>query len=434
MNYQEAISYLNELNTFGIRLGLDRIKRLMELLGNPEKKYKVIHITGTNGKGSTTAMLAAILRNAKIKTGMYTSPHLESYTERIQLDGRRIGEEEFAAAVAAVREAVVQMLAEGMENPTQFEVLTAAALLFFANQSVEYAVVEVGLGGLLDSTNIVSPEVAVITNVAVEHADRCGGTLEGIASHKAGIIKDGVPVVTAASGAALEIIRQTAEEKSADVFVFGEDFDGTFKTFDGINQEIAFSADLMGVSMRCGLHLLGRHQIENASLAIMTALILANNDERITAETVHNALLTVTWPGRFEIFSLNGVRIIVDGAHNPAGAAVLRENINTYFPDQPVHFLLGILKDKDIDTILSSLIYPADSVVVTEPESERAAPADFVAQKITAQRVIRAQSVADGLKCVLADAAGDMICVAGSLYLIGHVRSLLLEMGAAACE
>lgn len=214
MTYQEALTYLDGLNVFGIKLGLVRIARLLELLGEPQKKYRTIHVTGTNGKGSTTAMLAEILLQSGVRSGMYTSPHLVSYTERIQVAGQPISEADFAECILEVKAAVDRMLAEGEECPTQFEVLTAAAFFHFASAQVEYAVIEVGLGGLLDSTNVITPEIAVITNVTLEHADRCGGTLAGVATHKAGIIKEGVPVVTAADGETLEIIRQAAEEKT----------------------------------------------------------------------------------------------------------------------------------------------------------------------------------------------------------------------------
>ena len=199
MDYKESLSYLESLNVFGSKLGLSRIERLTELLGHPERRYRTVHVTGTNGKGSVSAMTAAILTESGFRTGLYTSPHLTSYTERFVIDGEQASEEDFAAAISAAKEAAEAMLAEGLEQPTEFEVLTAAAFYYFAEKDVDYAVIEVGLGGLLDSTNVIMPEVAVITNVAMEHADRCGGTLEGVAHHKAGIIKRGVPVVTAMS-------------------------------------------------------------------------------------------------------------------------------------------------------------------------------------------------------------------------------------------
>ena len=204
MNYQEALDYLEGLNVFGVRLGLSRIKRLLELLDLPQERYRTIHVTGTNGKGSVSAMLESIIRRSGLHVGLYTSPHLFSYTERMQVNGQPISQQEFADCLSTIRE----------ECPTQFEVLTALAFFYFAMKQVDYAVIEVGLGGLLDSTNVIVPEVSVITNVALEHADRCGGTLEGVAEHKAGIIKSGVPVVTAATGLPLEIIRQKAEEKA----------------------------------------------------------------------------------------------------------------------------------------------------------------------------------------------------------------------------
>ena len=218
MNYEESLHYLDELNTFGIRLGLTRMEELCARLGHPERSYRVIHIAGTNGKGSVTQMMDAVCRASGIRSGRYLSPHLISYTERMSVGGEEISEEQFAALLTRVRAAADAMTAEGHEHPTQFEALTALAFLYFAEEKVEVAVVETGLGGLLDSTNVVLPELTIITNVAMDHADRCGGTLAGIAEHKAGIIKEGVPVITAAAGEPLTIIAARAEELGADLF------------------------------------------------------------------------------------------------------------------------------------------------------------------------------------------------------------------------
>lgn len=428
MNYQETLAYLDSLNTFGIKLGLVRITRLLELLENPQDKYKTIHVTGTNGKGSTTTMLTAILTNAKIKTGMYTSPHLVSYTERMQIDGNYISENEFADCIEVVKEKVETMIAEGEENPTQFEVITAAAFYYFAKMQVEYAVIEVGLGGLLDSTNVIVPEVSVITNVTLEHADRCGGTLEGVAEHKAGIIKDGVPVVTAAKGIALEIIQEKAREKNADVFVAGEDFTSEFKSFATQKQCLTFNSGMVGVSSTYCLGVLGEHQIENSSIAIMTALILATNEKRITSEGMQKALSEVSWPGRFEVMQQSdGKVIIIDGAHNNAGAEVLRKNLDKYFPEKEIVFLLGILEDKDVKGIIQHLVREENIVVVTKPDSNRAAAPSEVAKQIVATQVEAIENIEVALKRAQELATNEkVLCIAGSLYLIGVVRSLLI--------
>lgn len=429
MNYQEALAYLDSLNTFGIKLGLVRITRLLKLLENPQNKYKTIHVTGTNGKGSTTAMLTSILTNAKIKTGMYTSPHLVSYTERMQIDGSYISENEFADCIRIVKEKVEEMIAEGEENPTQFEVITAAAFFYFAKMQVEYAVIEVGLGGLLDSTNVIIPEVSVITNVTLEHAERCGGTLEGVAEHKAGIIKDGVPVVTAAKGIALEIIQEKAREKNADVFVAGEDFTSEFKSFATNKQCLTFNSGMVGVSSTYCLGVLGEHQIENSSIAIMTALILATNEKRITSEGMQKSLSEVSWAGRFEVMQQENEQImIIDGAHNNAGAEVFRRNLDKYFPHAEIVFLLGILEDKDVSGIIHHLIHEENVVVVTKPDSNRAAAPKKVAEMIFAKQVEAIEDIDDALKRAKELAAnGKILCVAGSLYLIGVVRSLLIQ-------
>ena len=429
MNYQEALVYLEELQKFGSKFGLVRIERLTELLGQPQERYHTIHVTGTNGKGSVSTMTASILTRSGIHTGLYVSPHLTSYTERIQIDGQYISEEDFARQLTAVRTIAEQMVAEGEESPTQFEVLTALAFLYFAEKKVEYAVIEVGLGGLLDSTNVITPEVSVITNVTMEHADRCGGTLEGIAHHKAGIIKDGVPVVTAAKGMPLEILRETAREKNADIFVEGEDFHSNFVRFYGYMQQLEFSSALLGVNHALyALQLLGTHQIENSALAVMTAELLHNTDSRITSETITQALAIAVWPGRFERMDLGAQRIIVDGAHNPAGMKSLRSSLDTYFPEGDRVFLLGILKDKDIDAMLPELLRPNDMVVMTTPDSERAADPGVVAYKVHAQTVEVEPDRALALDKALAMAAetGRLLCVAGSLYLVGEIRQLLL--------
>ncbi len=430
-NYQESLAYLESLNIFGIKLGLERIQKLLARLELPQERYRTIHVTGTNGKGSVSAMLAGILRHSGIHTGFYSSPHLVSYTERIRVDGQAISEQEFADCLSSIKVYIDKMIADGEECPTQFEVLTALAFFYFAIKHVEYAVIEVGLGGLLDSTNVVVPEVSVITNVTLEHADRCGGTLEGVAHHKAGIIKDDVPVVTAAQGVALDIIRQQAEEKNADIFVAGEDFSADFISYEGNFQRLEFSSGLLGaVKEPYTLHLLGKHQIENAAVAVMAAKLISNLDSRITNKTIDDALTLVSWPARFEQADYNGQKIIIDGAHNPAGMTALRESLDLYFPAPERVLLLGILKDKDIDTMLDILLRPNDTVVVTVPHSDRASDPQILAGKVAAH-VQHVEAIADNNEAMnraLELANGEkLLIMAGSLYLVGGLRKLLMD-------
>ena len=431
MNYQESLAYLESLNIFGIKLGLERIQKLLARLELPQERYRTIHVTGTNGKGSVSAMLAGILRHSGIHTGFYSSPHLVSYTERIRVDGQAISEQEFADCLSSIKVYIDQMVADGEECPTQFEVLTALAFFYFAIKHVEYAVIEVGLGGLLDSTNVIVPEVSIITNVTLEHADRCGGTLEGVAYHKAGIIKDDVPVVTAAQGVALDIIRQQAEEKNADIFVAGEDFSAEFISCESNFQRLEFSSGLLGaVKEPYTLHLLGKHQIENAAVAVMAAKLIHNLDDRITNKTIDDALSLVSWPARFERVEMGHQKIIIDGAHNPAGMVALRESLDLYYPAEERVLLLGILKDKDIDTMLDILLRPNDTVVVTVPHSDRASDPQLLAGKVAAH-VQHVEAIADNdeaMNRALELANGEKLLVmAGSLYLVGELRKMLLD-------
>ena len=431
MKYQEALAWLEELSRFGIQLGLRRMERLAQLLGNPERRYRIVHVTGTNGKGSVSAMMAAALSRCGIATGLYTSPHLVSYTERMGINGRAISEADFARTLTRVRQAVETMTAAGEESPTQFEVLTAQAFLWFAEEKTEYAVVEVGLGGLLDSTNIIFPDLTIITNVTLEHADRCGGTLEGVARHKAGIIKEGVPVVTAARGMPLNIIQQTAAQKHAPLYVAGEDFTSRFAGVAEGKQRISFAWGKAGYDSIAPyeVSLLGDHQRENAAVAIQAFRVLQTQDGRFTEAALREALRETVWPGRFEAMDIGRVRIRIDGAHNPAGIAALRTALDDYFPEDRRVFLLGILRDKDIDTMLRTLLRLEDRVMLTRPDSERAADPRELATKATAQEVrVKAnpeKALAEALTMVSED---SLLVVTGSLYLVGRIRALLLQM------
>ena len=373
-------------------------------------------------------MMDAVFRASGIRSGRYLSPHLISYTGRMSVDGHDISEETFAALLTRVRAAADEMTAEGHEHPTQFEALTALAFLYFAEEHVETAVIETGLGGLLDSTNVVDPVLTIITNVAMDHADRCGGTLAGIAEHKAGIIKEGVPVITAATGTPLEIIEQRAEECGADVFVYGEDFSAQLFLKEG-GQSIVFHSVVCREPAPFELALAGPYQTENAALVIMAAQVLGREDARITETALRSALRSVHHPARFEILAAENLQVVIDGAHNPAGMQALRAGLDVYFPHVPRVFLLGILKDKDIDAMLAALLRPGDRVVTVRPNSVRAAGADVVAAVAAGMGLdtLACGDVQTGLAEAerRARADGALLVAAGSLYLVGGIRALL---------
>ena len=426
MNYQESIEYLESLSRFGIRLGLERMQELVIRLGHPERKYPTIHITGTNGKGSTTACLAAILQEAGFRTGMYTSPHLERYTERMRIDDLEVEEAVFADAIEQTAAAAQEMERDGLEHPTQFEVLTAAAFVMFADLKVDYAVIEVGLGGSLDSTNVIESRVAVITNVTLEHEDRCGSTIREIAEHKAGIIKKNSRVLTAAQGEALEVIRRQAAECGAVVQVLGEAWQAQVQSVS-LTGVAWILQQPEGSAWPLQVRLVGEHQVCNASLAVMAAVALG--EAAVNQETVARGLAKACWPGRFEVLRTQPP-LVVDGAHNPAGAAVLRRTLDQVFPGSAVLFLLGILKDKDIDGITSVLVREQDRVIAVRPLSERAAEAGDLASHFPPYQVEAVPDWGEGVNRLLQMAAQEpqkVACVAGSLYLLGAVRPLLLQ-------
>ena len=404
MTYDEAIKYLESLAGFGMKPGLQRITKLLKLLDNPQNKYKTIHVTGTNGKGSVCALISQIIYEARIKVGLYTSPHLVSYCERIKIDNIDISEKDFADLVELMKHTIQTMLDDGDEHPTLFEVLTAMAFTHFANQNVEYAVIEVGLGGLLDSTNVIIPKLCIITNVANDHADRCGGSLRGIAMHKAGIIKPGVPVVTAATGKALKIIQDTADMAGSKCLVYDDSKD----------------KELLKLSLP------GLYQTQNGIVVMLSMLEL--RDYRINQRAILTGIKHFKWPGRFELFNVNGKQVLIDGAHNGAGAEALRMSIDREFSKGRRVFLFGVLKDKDIDKMIYNLFRKKDFVIVTKPDSERAAAPADVCEMLKAKSIesVAVDDVDEAFEMFINEDAKILIA-AGSLYLIGHIREKIIN-------
>ncbi|HAY61116.1 MAG: bifunctional folylpolyglutamate synthase/dihydrofolate synthase [Acidaminococcaceae bacterium] len=430
MNYEESIAYLDSLGRFGIRLGMDRIKQLLFVLGHPENQIRTIHVAGTNGKGSVSSMITDILRHAGLHVGKFTSPHLVKYNERIQLDGEDIGDAEFAEVLTRVRGFADDLVKNGAcEQPTQFEILTAAAFHYFALQHVDYAVIEVGLGGLWDSTNLIKPVVSVITNVALDHTKVLGKTLEEIALQKAGIIKEKVPVVTGAAGNALGPIQVMSAFKQAPLYVYGRSFHGEEITSSMDGQVFRLCAGTNYVS-EYSIRLPGAHQIRNACVAIVAAKIVSKGDPRVTEADLHAGVAGTVWPGRLERILVRP-DVILDGAHNPDGAQALRDALDKFYPGKPVHFVFGMMGDKAVSEVVRILIRPEDKVcTVRADDGPRAAEAVELANLIGPQ-ARPFDDVGEAWDQALADAGSDgLVVVGGSLYLVGTFKGMLLRRSA----
>ncbi|MFA5114304.1 MAG: folylpolyglutamate synthase/dihydrofolate synthase family protein [Candidatus Margulisiibacteriota bacterium] len=375
--------YLAALEKFGINLGLERIERLLDRLDNPQRTLKTIHVAGTNGKGSTCAMIASILQAAGHKVGLYTSPHLIKYNERIKVNGKDIPGKDFKKGLSLVEQAE-----EGMgERPTVFEALTALAFWYFAQEKVDYAVVEVGMGGRLDATNVVTPLICVITNIDLEHTAVLGKTLAKIAVEKAAIIKPGVPVITAETKPeALKVIKHQAEKKHSLLIQVG--------------------------SQQAGLRsaLIGEHQKTNAACAVVAVRLAGIN---VGKEAVGRGLESVVWPARFQVVSKKPLTI-VDGAHNPAGVATLVATLQAQYPGRKFTFIIGTQSDKDAASMLSLLKPVAGRIVQTHSSHQNAANQGSVK-----------------LAQALRQTAGRDRVIAGSLFLAGDALKLLDRKGGA---
>ena len=417
MTYQEALTYIHSISWRGSKPGLERISGMMEQLGNVQEDLKFIHIAGTNGKGSVSAMLSSVLTAAGYRTGLFISPYIMRFNERMQVNGVPISDEELAEIVTEV-----QPVAESMaERPTEFEIITAAAFLWFARQKCDIVVLETGLGGRLDATNLISKNVcAVITNLGMDHMEYLGNTLGEIAGEKCGILKPGCPVVAYRSAPeAMKVIRARAKELECPVRT--ADF-GKIK---------ALSADLQGQTFQykqfpeLTVHLLGAHQLKNAAVALETISVLRKAGWEIPDEAVVHGMDATRWPGRFEVLQDNPL-VIVDGAHNPQGVESLIAAVKEYLPGQHIVCVTGVLADKDWKPMMDRLKTVVSDFVAVTPDSPRALGNVRLARYLTDREhwVSVADDVEKGLTGALerAKATGGMVLACGSLYMAADVR------------
>jgi dihydrofolate synthase / folylpolyglutamate synthase len=407
VTYAEAIQFLYHLRLFGAKFGLEITLKLAELTGNPHQQLRFIHIAGTNGKGSTCAMLESIYRAAGLRVGLFTSPHLVSFRERIQINRQFISDNDVVRYVNELKP-LLSAFAEGHE-PTFFETVTIVALRHFAEQKCDLVIWETGLGGRLDATNIVTPLASVITNIGIEHSEWLGDTVEKIATEKAGIIKPGVPVVTTATtGHGLETIQAIAQERRSPLTIIH-----------------AAHAHLPPLdTLQLPLH--GPHQRLNAALAAGTVRTLANQIP-VTDAALRTGLTAIDWPGRMHrIQTLSGQTILLDGAHNPDGAEALRIALQEEFPGANPTMIFGVFRDKDSASMCHSLAPLAGRILLTPVHSERTEdPLRLVAacrESNPRAQIEVCESLADALKKI---SSVPFVVIAGSLYLVGEAMELL---------
>ena len=421
------IDRIHEFNRFGMVLGLDRMEELLRRLGNPQDDLKVIHVAGTNGKGSVSKYLEEGLSACGYKMGLYTSPYIETFNERIRYDGADISDEDLEYYGQKVVSAAEAMVADGLDSPTEFEVVTAIAFLYFAGRQADITILEVGLGGIGDSTNVVkNPLASVITSISYDHMAQLGSSLAEIAVNKAGIIKTGCPVIAnVPQRDAAKIIARKAYAMGSRLY----DISGIRAA---VSDETPFSQK---VSMELyeksysdvEISMVGRHQAENLKTALATLEILRKSGAvKLDREALYEGLKRARQPGRFEVISEDPV-VIIDGAHNEAGAQALQETMAQHFAGKKILLVAGILADKEIDSIVKFLTKITDHIIVTEPDNPRKLAAEKLAEHV-ADFGVAAEAVSDVEAAVhrakeLADGY-DVILFAGSLYLIGDVRRL----------
>ncbi|MFH5835943.1 bifunctional folylpolyglutamate synthase/dihydrofolate synthase [Proteiniclasticum sp. C24MP] len=422
MNYKETLEALHSIPRRKKEENLHRMNRLMEILGNPHEEQQYIHVAGTNGKGSISRMLEEVLLLSGYRTGLFTSPYIFDFRERIQIDNQMISEEDVIFYFENVKAAGEKLETEGYSFPSEFEVVTAMAFLYFRDQKVDVALIEVGIGGLYDATNVIKPVLSLIASINFDHTAVLGHTLDSIAWHKAGIMKGNPTISTSQQPEVRRVLKKKAEEVSSRL-KFTSTREMKFLEMDGLHQKIRY--DLRSrKSLTIRLSLLGIHQMLNAGVVLHAAEELKRlGYEKISDEAITLALEKVRWPGRMEVISEKPL-LIIDGAHNMDGAINLKESLAFYFPGKSVILLLGMLRDKDVETVTKVLSRNTKKVVCFTPDDFRALEAERLLPLLHEGAVGEtADSFQDAIEKALdAYEEGDLILCAGSLYTIGDME------------
>jgi len=415
----ETYSYLYSLEKYGILLGLDNIKILLSLIDNPQNKFKSIHIVGTNGKGSTASFINSILINNGYNTGLYTSPHLINFSERITISGKPIPESDIER-LAHMMKTVIAQSPYSKRPFTFFEVTTAMAFQYFAEQKVDIAIIEAGLGGRLDATNTINPLATVITTIGLEHKEFLGNTLEDIAFEKASVIKENTPCVTGVKDMpALKVIKDMARSKKAPLY----EIDKHFSCLPLSKYEFSYNGIKMHGKTFTLERLIGKNQFYNASVAIAVAELLQDKGFQLTYENIYNGIKNTYWPGRFEIIR-HFPPFIIDGAHNPQGIDSLTENLKTYFPENKFKIILTVLKDKDIFEMVKKIMPFASEIVLVPNKNERSYKIEELKEMFKDNSIFSfAKNIPSVIKeCIQSD---KPILLTGSLYGIGEAKEAL---------
>lgn len=423
--FQQALDYLYGLEKYGMIFGLKQVESILEAIGNPHREMQVIHVGGTNGKGSTAAMIASILQQEGYRVGLYTSPHLLRFNERIKINGEEVEDKSVVELTDWMRQ---KILAANIQPPfTFFDFTTAMALLYFNQRRVDLAILEVGLGGRLDSTNVVDPLLCIITNIAKDHEALLGTRILAIAREKAGIIKQGRPLLTAATQPrVIHLFSELCREKKAPFYRVGQQFkysgiEETDFNYEGLHRKLW--------SLRVNLR--GFHQILNATTALGAAEILEELGYPVSTEAMVEGLRVVDWPGRLEIIH-SVPRVLVDGAHNPAGALMLRASLEKEFSFRRLILLVGMMGDKDIKTTLRILSPVAHHIILSKPPIDRAASLHTLKTVLGAEgkKAEMIENLDEAIERGLAvTGEEDLLCITGSLYMVGAAKAYFRSLG-----